>query len=355
MANSNGWGDGASNNIIYWGQGAKNNSISWGDSYLMSWSGNTNITGNSVFVSTWNVSASEEIELPYLANESSYSGTIHWGDGTTSNNEYANRFHTYDNAGEYTIIIEGGDCIGWNFGIVPTSRENITSIINWGQLQFGQNLEGYFLGCTNLDLFQVNGVPNLTNITSFHRMFKDCVSLTSIQNINNWDTSNITSTHSMFSGCTNFNQFFAMGTKNVATMIEMFLNCTSFNSNIDIDTSLVTDMTSMFKGCSAFNQPLNLVMDNVEYINSMLEGCTSFNQDITDWAVQNILEADNFMKGAVSFQTSYLDSLYNNWSQKDLKSAVDIYFETQYTSAGLAGRNILTNTYNWVITDLGQA
>lgn len=45
MANSNGWGDGASNNSIGWGQGAVNNSISWGDSHELSWAGLTDIVG----------------------------------------------------------------------------------------------------------------------------------------------------------------------------------------------------------------------------------------------------------------------------------------------------------------------
>jgi len=44
MANSNGWGDGASNNTIGWGQGA-NNTIGWGDSHLKSWAGLTDISG----------------------------------------------------------------------------------------------------------------------------------------------------------------------------------------------------------------------------------------------------------------------------------------------------------------------
>jgi hypothetical protein len=44
MANSNGWGDGASNNAIGWGQGA-NNTIGWGDSHLKSWAGLTDISG----------------------------------------------------------------------------------------------------------------------------------------------------------------------------------------------------------------------------------------------------------------------------------------------------------------------
>ena len=45
MANSNGWGDGASNNAIGWGQGAVNNSISWGESHDESWAGLTDIVG----------------------------------------------------------------------------------------------------------------------------------------------------------------------------------------------------------------------------------------------------------------------------------------------------------------------
>lgn len=45
MANSNGWGDGASNNSIGWGQGAVNNSIDWGNSHEVSWAGLTDIVG----------------------------------------------------------------------------------------------------------------------------------------------------------------------------------------------------------------------------------------------------------------------------------------------------------------------
>lgn len=44
MANSNGWGDGASNNNIGWGQGA-DNVIGWGASHSNSWAGATDIVG----------------------------------------------------------------------------------------------------------------------------------------------------------------------------------------------------------------------------------------------------------------------------------------------------------------------
>jgi hypothetical protein len=45
MANSIGWGLGASNNEIGWGQGATNNLISWGKSQTLSPSGETDIAG----------------------------------------------------------------------------------------------------------------------------------------------------------------------------------------------------------------------------------------------------------------------------------------------------------------------
>jgi hypothetical protein len=44
MANSNGWGDGASNNNIGWGKGA-DNAIGWGDIHADSWAGLTDIVG----------------------------------------------------------------------------------------------------------------------------------------------------------------------------------------------------------------------------------------------------------------------------------------------------------------------
>jgi len=46
MANSNGWGDGASNNTIGWGQAA-NNLIGWGKSHFLSWAGLTDIVGTA--------------------------------------------------------------------------------------------------------------------------------------------------------------------------------------------------------------------------------------------------------------------------------------------------------------------
>lgn len=52
MANSNGWGDGAVNNLIGWGQGAINNAIGWGSVYANSFSGKTDILGSLAVILT---------------------------------------------------------------------------------------------------------------------------------------------------------------------------------------------------------------------------------------------------------------------------------------------------------------
>jgi hypothetical protein len=60
MANSIGWGRGADNNAIGWGQGAINN-IGWGYSQYVSYSGETDITGDYAFIDTFITSFSSRI------------------------------------------------------------------------------------------------------------------------------------------------------------------------------------------------------------------------------------------------------------------------------------------------------
>ena len=50
MANSIGWGFGASNNNIGWGQGSINNNIAWGIAHQLAYAGETDITGGLGYV-----------------------------------------------------------------------------------------------------------------------------------------------------------------------------------------------------------------------------------------------------------------------------------------------------------------
>jgi len=49
-----------------------------------------------------------------------------------------------------------------------------------------------------------------------------------------------------------------------------------------------------------------------------------------------------------------LTACYENWSQLNLQQNVEFGAGiTKYNSSGQAGRDILVNTYNWIITDGG--
>jgi len=377
MSNKNGWGDGASNNTIGWGQGA-NNYIGWGSSELVSYEGLTNIVG--AFTTKWTTTApSEQIALPYIG-AGTYTGTIDWGDGNTSVNDGTITTHTYATAGTYTVIIRGV-CTGWDFNAVSGSTY-ITSVVNWGQLQLG-NLNGgyYFAFCPNLNLSSVQGTLDLTGVTNLDGLFYECTSLTTINNINSWDTSAITSMAEMFANCSLFNQALSFNTSAVTNMGSMFKSCTSFNQALSFDTSAVTDMSQMFVNCTAFNQPLSFDTSAVENMGRMFRDATAFNQNISSWNtgavtdmnqmfrdapafnqnigswdVENVQNFSNFMQGKTpaTFSTTNLNAIYNGWSTQAVQSSLDIDFGTaKYTAAATAGRLILTGTKLWTITDGG--
>ena len=401
MANKNGWGDGASNNTIGWGQGA-NNYIGWGSSELVSYEGLTNIVG--AFTTEWTTTVpGESIQLAYIAT-GTYTGTIDWGDGNTDVNDGTITQHTYATAGTYTVIIRGV-CIGWDFGQAFTGN-NITSVVNWGQLQLGTDNYGYnFAYCPLLDLSSVQGTLNLTGVTNFDGLFFECTSLTTINNINSWDTSAITSMNSMFgncssfnqaltfdtsavlnisnmfNGCSVFNQALSFDTSAVENMAEMFSGCTAFNQALSFDTSAVTNMDSMFFGCSVFNQALSFNTSAVDNMGRMFRDATAFNQNISSWNTSavtdmyqmfkdapafnqnigtwNVANVENFsffMQGKTdaTFSTTNLNAIYNGWSTQAVQSSLTIDFGTaKYTAAATAGRLILTGTALWTITDGG--
>jgi hypothetical protein len=85
---------------------------------------------------------------------------------------------------------------------------------------------------------------------------------------------------------------------------------------------------------------------------------SGFNQNIGSWNVSNVANFDSFMasKTSTDYSSTNLDAIYNGWSQlTTLQPNLTITFNTiKYTSAGQAGKDILTGApNNWVITDGG--
>ena len=256
----------------------------------------------ALFTTEWTTTAnSEQIFLPYTAT-GTYSGTIDWGDGNTDTNSFANIYHTYATAGTYTIIITG-DCIGWDLASAGGST-NFTSVVNWGQLQLGPDNVGYnFAFCPNLDLSSVQGTLDLTGVTVLDGLFFDCTSLTTINNINSWDTSAITTMGFMFASCTSFNQALSFNTSAVTSMNFMFNGCSVFNQALTFNTSAVTNMNAMFVGCLLFNQSLSFNTSSVTDMGSMFGNCSVFNQPLS-FNTSAVTTMSGMFNGATAFNST---------------------------------------------------
>ena len=338
----------------------------------------TTPTYTAAFTSTWAVTAGETITLPYEAG-GTYSGTIDWGDSSTSTNSYANRTHTYAGAGTYTISITGVT-IGFRFANTG-SRLNIRTITNWGTLNLGNNAN-YFHGCSNLTLTTVAGTLDLTGTTNLSSMFNSCSALQLVSSINSWSTASVTNMSLMFNGCSNISQPLSFNTTSVTNMAQMFFNCTSFNNGITFNTGLVTSMSNMFQNCTALNtapsfsstasvtnmyamfynctnlnKALSFNTVAVTNMSYMFGACTAFNQNIGSWNVANVTNFTGFMatKTPATFSAANLDAIYNGWSASGVKPNINISFgSAKYTAAATAARAVLIAAPNtWTITDGG--
>ena len=370
----------------------------------------------TTFVSTWYISTPTTITLP-LVSSGNYNFTVNWGDGSSdviTSHTATTKTHTYSTSGTKTIYING-TINGWSFNNTG-DKSKITSVTQWGNLRLG-NDGGYFYGCSNLKLTGVTDTLNLSGTTNLTHMFRSCSSLTTVNNINNWDVSKVLYMNYMFF-ITNFNQDLSnWNVSGVTDMSGLFSNASSFNNggsaninNWDVgnvlymdnmfantyqfnqplsgwNVSKVISMTGMFIGC-IFNQPINnwnvsgvTSMSNmfrngwsfnqplsgwnvsgVYQMNDMFNGATNFNQDLGNWNVANVLSMTN-MFANTSLSTNNYNSILTGWTgwiggvpTKSVKSNVPFSVgSTKYTSGSTANdaRNYLLTGKTWTITDGG--
>ncbi len=200
---------------------------------------------------------------------------VDWGDGnsdTINNPESTNVqiSHTYEEAGEYTIKVNG------NATRVTCGGRFSHSVLGW--TSFG-------LAVTEVSS---NPFDAITGITSMNYMF----GYMPIENFdvdpNDWDTSNVTDMASVFRECDSFNQYIGdWDVSNVTAMDTMFMD-TDFNQDIgNWDVSNVTSMNSTFMS-SSFNQDIGgWDVSNVTLMFQMFHNA-SFDQDLSRWATSSI-------------------------------------------------------------------
>lgn len=143
------------------------------------------------------VNAGEKIVLPLLTDgirgnaDALYDFTIEWDDGSSQKVESTLNpiLHTYNKAGTYTVTIDG-TIKGWNFFLVPDSRDKLVDVSQTGSLQLVNNdLGGYFSECINMT-WTAKDALDLTGIGNLQLCFYGCYKFNG--EIGKWQTGNIT-------------------------------------------------------------------------------------------------------------------------------------------------------------------
>ena len=339
-------------------------------------------------------SSNENVELPYVST-GTYDGLVDWGDGQNSSNSYANRTHTYSDAGEYIIKI-AGEARVIDFGLVD--RTPYAELVSFGEqssldrlylVSFGSGFDmsnvldmPNFRAFSSFKMSGTNGAVNLieqwdmSNVTSLASAFSNS---NFNQSIGGWDVSNVTSMKAMFSNNTTFNKFITnwdvgavatmegmfnnttfsgnlskWNTINVKSMKQMFQN-TDYNGSIHVwDVDNVEDMSSMFAGNGTFNKNVGLWnVENVKNMSGMFYDATSFNQDVSSWNFSSI-EDMSFFISEHQYSTDYYSDMLVNLDSTGITNVVLGMDETYYNGFGVyfsARSSLIAN--GWTITDKG--
>ena len=214
----------------------------------------------------------------------------------------------------------------------------------------------------------VNGYWEMDRVVSMSAMLGNCVSFN--QNIGNWNVGACTDFTSLFGNCGSFNNGGSNTINNwdvssALSMQAMFSNCSNFNQPLNLwgtKVSSVTDMSSMFENADNFDQDISgWDTSSVTTMRRMFANRdANWNYSFAGWSIASLENAQDFFSFGIFLQTVNYDAMLDSttgWaSQATIQNDVSLGVgATKYTSGGAAetGRNILTGTYGWTITDGG--
>jgi len=237
---------------------------------------------------------------------------------------------TLPSSGVYNLEVKSKEVNGFNRIAFDNGgdKDKIIDIKQWGTIVWS-SFERSFFGCSNM-LTTATDIPDLSNVTDMSVMFREALSAN--PDTSNWDVSSVT------------------------TMRSMFYDVSSANPDTtNWDVSNVTDMSFMFNNASSANPDTsNWNVSNVTSMSDMFESASSANPDTTNWDVSNVTNMKAMFEDS-NLSVENLTLIYENWSQLNLQQNVTFSAgNIKYNASGQAGRDVMTNTFNWGITDGGQ-
>jgi len=195
---------------------------------------------------------------------------------------------------------------------------------------------------------------DVSSVTNMRLMFRSASSAN--PDTTNWVVSNVTDMRFMFAYASSANPDTSnWNVSSVTDMYGMFYNASIANPDTtNWDVSSVTNMGLMFFNASSANPDVsNWDVSNVTDMSYMFYYASSANPNMRNWDVSSVTNMSNMLENS-NLSVENLTACYENWSQLTAKQNVEFSAGTiKYNFSGQAGRDILVNTYNWIITDGG--
>jgi len=213
--------------------------------------------GQVPFTTTWEVTVEQPTVKIYTSPKiyNHYNYNIEWGDGKHSDGVKGNAKHTYENPGEYQILITGD--LPW-VRLCSDLRQKrlpqkLISVDEWGDIEF-KNMTNTFNSCYELET--VNKNMNFPKVTWMYHMFSNAKKLNSPMVINVPES---TSIDEMLGGASNLNSPLMIIAPKVKHAARILKGANKFNSKLVLRIPEHLDIDKMLNQAALFDKDKNLL------------------------------------------------------------------------------------------------
>ncbi len=295
--------------------------------------------GPGDFATVWQATAGDPaITMPVISAAGPYS--IDWGDGnTTTYSGPGDRSHTYESAGEYTVLVSG-NVTGVRLGDDRANAKQLLSIEQWGDARW-TSMESAFAGASSMAYRAVDS-PDLSGVSSMSGMFRGAGAFNA--DLSGWDVSSVTDMSNAFNGAAAFTGagLSSWDTSSVTDMDGMFHGAAAFDADLSgWDVSNVTDMGFMFSRAAAFTGAglSSWDVSSVTGTNHMFFHASAFDADLSGWNVSSVTDMSYMFSDAHDF-----DADLSGWDVSSVVSMGNMFARTAAFDADLSGWDVSSVT-----------